>query len=153
MTASSGCATAPAGSSCSPSRAGAARPASATTGGSLRSSGRGRWTLRVRGKRGRSYELQASLGTLKQPLRPCRVLVDGRRLPRLRLGLPGGEELLTAQFSGARAKLTVIGPAPAAAAAEQGPAPGRDEPVPLLPFPVQAAAAPPIHRTTTPEGH
>ena len=42
---------------------------------------RDRWTLRVRGSRSRSYDLQASLGTLKRPLRPCRVLLDGRRLP------------------------------------------------------------------------
>ncbi len=69
----------------------------------------GRWTLRVRGNRGRSYGLQASLGTLKQPLRPCRVLVDGRRLPGSEWDYRAGKELLTAQFSGARAKLTVIG--------------------------------------------
>ena len=107
--ASSGCAIAPTGSSCSPSRAGAACPASTTTGGSHRSSDRGRWTLRIRGNRGRSYGLQASLGTLKRPLRPCRVLVDGRRLPGSEWDYRAGEELLTAQFSGARAKLTVIG--------------------------------------------
>jgi len=69
----------------------------------------GRWTLRIHGNRGRSYGLQASLGTLKRPLRPCRVLVDGRRLPGSGWDYRAGDELLTAQFSGAHAKLTVIG--------------------------------------------
>jgi alpha-glucosidase (family GH31 glycosyl hydrolase) len=69
----------------------------------------GRWTLRIHGNRGRSYGLQASLGTLKRPLRPCRVLVDGRRLPGSGWDYRAGDELLTAQFSGAHAKLTAIG--------------------------------------------
>ena len=63
----------------------------------------------MRGNRGRSYELQASLGTLKRPLRPCRVLVDGRRLPGSSWDYRVGSEVLTASFSGARAKLTVVG--------------------------------------------
>ena len=37
-----------------------------------------RWTLSVRGRRARSYRLQASLGTLRRPFRPCRVTVGGR---------------------------------------------------------------------------
>jgi alpha-glucosidase (family GH31 glycosyl hydrolase) len=69
----------------------------------------GRWTLRVRGNRGRSYGLQASLGTLKRPLRPCRVLLDGRRLPASRWRYRDGERVLDASFDGARAKLTVVG--------------------------------------------
>lgn len=73
---------------------------------------RGRWTLRIRGGRDRSYELQASLGTLKQRLGPCRVLIDGRRLPRSRWDYRPGREVLTASFDGARAELTVLGRGP-----------------------------------------
>jgi len=70
---------------------------------------RGRWTLRIRGNRGRSYDLQASLGTLKQRLRPCRVLLDGRRLPASHWRYRAGERVLDASFDGASAKLTVVG--------------------------------------------
>ncbi|HET6831968.1 MAG TPA: TIM-barrel domain-containing protein [Solirubrobacterales bacterium] len=69
---------------------------------------RGRWTLRVRGNRDRSYDLQASLDTLRRPLRPCRVLLDGRRLPADRWQWHRSG-VLTASFHGARAKLTVVG--------------------------------------------
>ena len=68
-----------------------------------------RWTLRVRGSRSRSYDLQASLGALKRPLRPCRVLLDGRRLPASHWRYRAGERVLDASFDGARAKLTVVG--------------------------------------------
>ena len=37
------------------------------------SEGRGRWTLRVRGTRSRTYRLQASLRALRRPFTPCRV--------------------------------------------------------------------------------
>ena len=70
---------------------------------------RGRWTLRVRGNRGRSYDLQASLGTLRQRLRPCRVLVDDRRLATDRWSYRPRKEVLTASFRGARTTLTVVG--------------------------------------------
>jgi alpha-glucosidase (family GH31 glycosyl hydrolase) len=69
---------------------------------------RGRWTLRVRGSRSRTYDLQASLGTLKRPVRPCRILLDGRRLPGSRWDYRPSSEVLTASFHDARAKLTVI---------------------------------------------
>jgi alpha-glucosidase (family GH31 glycosyl hydrolase) len=39
---------------------------------------RGRWELRVRGKRRRRYALQASLATLRRPFRPCTVRLGGR---------------------------------------------------------------------------
>jgi alpha-glucosidase (family GH31 glycosyl hydrolase) len=68
---------------------------------------RGRWTLRIRGNRSRSYDLQAALGTLKHRLRPCRVFVDGRRLPGSRWDYRRDSGVLTAAFSGARAKLAV----------------------------------------------
>jgi alpha-glucosidase (family GH31 glycosyl hydrolase) len=44
--------------------------------------GSGRWTLAVRGKRARTYSLQASLGTLRHPFRPRRVRLGDRVLPR-----------------------------------------------------------------------
>ncbi len=43
--------------------------------------GRGRWTLRIAGRRPRAYAVEAALGTLERPFRPCAVTVDGRRLP------------------------------------------------------------------------
>jgi alpha-glucosidase (family GH31 glycosyl hydrolase) len=69
----------------------------------------GRWTLRVRGSRSRSYELQAALGTLERRLRPCRVLLDGNRLAADRWDYRPSGEVLTASFRGGRAKLTVVG--------------------------------------------
>jgi alpha-glucosidase (family GH31 glycosyl hydrolase) len=69
----------------------------------------GRWTLRIRGNRGRSYELDAALGTLKRRLRPCRVLVNGRRLARSSWDYRAGEQVFGARFAGARVKLTVVG--------------------------------------------
>jgi alpha-glucosidase (family GH31 glycosyl hydrolase) len=42
---------------------------------------RGGWTLRVRGRHARRYSLQAALGTLRRPFRPCAVTVAGRRRP------------------------------------------------------------------------
>ncbi len=44
--------------------------------------GRGRWTLTIAGRRLRAYAIEAALGTLERPLRPCAVAVGGRRLPR-----------------------------------------------------------------------
>jgi alpha-glucosidase (family GH31 glycosyl hydrolase) len=69
----------------------------------------GRWILRIDGSRARSYDLQASLGTLKRRLRPCRVLLDGNRLAPDRWEYRPGDEVLAASFRGARAKLTVVG--------------------------------------------
>ena len=43
---------------------------------------RGRWDLRIRGARTRSYHLQAALGTLRRPFIPCGVQVGRRRLGR-----------------------------------------------------------------------
>jgi hypothetical protein len=40
------------------------------------------WHLTVHGRRTRRYSLQASLTTLRRPLRPCAVTVRGRRLGR-----------------------------------------------------------------------
>jgi alpha-glucosidase (family GH31 glycosyl hydrolase) len=51
-------------------------------GGELRSEeGRRHWRLAVRSRSHVRWELQASLGTLWHPFRPCEVRVDGRRVP------------------------------------------------------------------------
>ncbi|MBA3305987.1 MAG: glycoside hydrolase family 31 protein, partial [Thermoleophilaceae bacterium] len=47
----------------------------------LRSSeGQGRWTLSVEGARTRRYSLQASMATLRDPIEPCQVTLDGNPL-------------------------------------------------------------------------
>ena len=43
---------------------------------------RGRWALSVDAGAARSYRLRAALSTLRRPLRPCRVSLAGRALPR-----------------------------------------------------------------------
>ncbi len=40
----------------------------------------GRWTLRIDGARTRRYRVQAALGALRRPFRPCAVTANGRRL-------------------------------------------------------------------------
>ena len=40
------------------------------------------WTLTFRGRRTRTYRLQASLGAMKRAFRPCAISVRGRRLRR-----------------------------------------------------------------------
>jgi len=55
------------------------------TDGELRSRERsGAWELSLRSPDVRRYDLQASLQTLRDPIRPCRVLLDGRPLSRAR---------------------------------------------------------------------
>jgi sulfoquinovosidase len=71
------------------------------------------WTLAVRGERTRLYRLQASLGTLTRPFRPCRVRLGKRRLPasawrydrrtkRLRVTFRTKRGTLTAEAAGCR---------------------------------------------------
>ncbi|MFN8175802.1 MAG: glycoside hydrolase family 31 protein [Solirubrobacteraceae bacterium] len=43
--------------------------------------GRGRWTLAIAGRRTRSWAVEAALGTLRAPFRPCAVRANGRPLP------------------------------------------------------------------------
>ena len=51
------------------------------TAGRLRSrEGRGSWTLRIDDTAARRWSLQAGLGALRRPFRPCEVRVDGRPL-------------------------------------------------------------------------
>ena len=51
------------------------------TAGRLRSrEGRGSWTLQITDTRPRRWSLQAGLGALQRPFRPCEVTVDGKAL-------------------------------------------------------------------------
>ena len=79
--------------------------------------GRRRWTLRVSGARRRTIHLQAALGTLRRPFRPCSVSLNGRRVKRgpaaRRRGRGwthwGGSRVLRATFRVRRAVFTVRG--------------------------------------------
>jgi alpha-glucosidase (family GH31 glycosyl hydrolase) len=44
--------------------------------------GKGRWILTIHDGRTRRWQLQAALGSLRDPFHPCSVRLDGRRLPR-----------------------------------------------------------------------
>jgi hypothetical protein len=68
---------------------------------------RDRWTLRVRGKMKRTYELQASLAALRGRSRPCRVTVDGKRLAGRRWSYSKGAEVLRLDLRGRSPKLAV----------------------------------------------
>ena len=50
-------------------------------GEQIKSRERGRgWVLKIKGERRRTYQLQASLKTLKKPFRPCAVSLGGKPL-------------------------------------------------------------------------
>ena len=66
----------------------------------------GTWRLSLRGGEARRFELQASLGTLRNGLDPCVVRVDGDRLPRRRWGADPRTGVLTARFRGRSPILT-----------------------------------------------
>jgi hypothetical protein len=78
---------------------------------------RGAWRLRIRGERRRTYHLQATLGSLRRPFRPCRVKLNGRRVKRGPAARTrgrgwthwGGSRVLRATFRVKRATLTVRG--------------------------------------------
>ena len=70
--------------------------------------GDGRWTLRLRGP-GRRYKLQASLGTLRRPLRPCAVTLAGEPLSRRAWSYDAERRVLRARFRARRATLAVRG--------------------------------------------
>jgi alpha-glucosidase (family GH31 glycosyl hydrolase) len=70
---------------------------------------RGEWRLRVEGRRTRRYELQASLATLRRPLRPCGVALGGRALPRRAWRWDRRARVLRASFRARRATLVVRG--------------------------------------------
>ena len=74
-------------------------------GGTLRSLERpGEWSLTVRSSRARTWEIQASLGTLHNRLRPCRVSARGGRVQRWRFDRR--TRVLTATLSARDATLT-----------------------------------------------
>ena len=72
----------------------------------------GRLILDVRGSRTRSYELELSLATLKRRLRPCAVLLNGRRLRGRAWRHYPARGVLHVRFRVRRATLTVRGACP-----------------------------------------
>jgi alpha-glucosidase (family GH31 glycosyl hydrolase) len=74
-------------------------------GGELRSrERRGGWELTIRSGRKRRWEVQASLGTLERPFRPCSVEARGGRVVRWRFDR--GSRVLRATFTTRRGRLT-----------------------------------------------
>jgi alpha-glucosidase (family GH31 glycosyl hydrolase) len=65
------------------------------------------WRLEIRGDRRRSYRLEASLRTLKDPLVACRVKLGDRELAPVRWSFAPGKQVLRARFAGRRPTLTV----------------------------------------------
>ena len=65
----------------------------------------GRWDLRVRGERRRTYFMQASLGSLRRRFRACRVTVNGRRLRKRRWRYDRANRSLRARFTAKNARL------------------------------------------------
>ena len=63
------------------SRAGGARAGSSTAARLRSIEGDGCWQLRISDTRPRRWRLQAGLGSLRAPFRPCRVSLEGRPLP------------------------------------------------------------------------
>ena len=79
-------------------------PRGRSSGPGLRSiEGRRRWTLRVRAPRVTSYRVQAALGALKSPFRPCAVSVGGRPLSSWHYDAK--TRVLTARFSARSGRL------------------------------------------------
>ena len=58
------------------------------------------WLLRLAGATARSYQLQASMRTLRRPFAPCAVTVDGRRLRKPAWAYDRAEGVLSAAFGG-----------------------------------------------------
>jgi alpha-glucosidase (family GH31 glycosyl hydrolase) len=75
--------------------------------------GAGSWRLTVAGRRTRSYSVEASLNTLRQPFRPRAVRLDGAVLPRAAWSFEGRSGVLRARFRARRAVLEVEGAPPA----------------------------------------
>jgi hypothetical protein len=65
------------------------------------------WRLAIEAPRVTAIDLEASLATLRRRWRPCRVNVDGERLPRSRWSYSKRREVLEARFTAKRAPLTV----------------------------------------------
>jgi len=73
--------------------------------GSAESSGR--WTLSIAGRRERRYSVEAALGTLRRPFRPCSVRVDGRPAPPSSWSYDPATSVLRATLRLRRGTLTV----------------------------------------------
>jgi alpha-glucosidase (family GH31 glycosyl hydrolase) len=69
--------------------------------------GDGVWTLAVRGKRARTYDLQASLATLEHPFAPCTVAWNGRPLAADAWTYDAATGVLRARFDGRKGRLRV----------------------------------------------
>ena len=67
------------------------------------------WRLQVRGKRRRGYHLQAALGAMLDPFRPCTVSLDGRRLPARAWSYDRRARVLKAVFRTRSGTLTAAG--------------------------------------------
>ena len=92
--------TAPGGCGCSRCRAGPARRAYYDSGRiRSRESGVG-WVLRIDGGPARSFELQASMRTLRKPFAPCAVAIGGRRLAGGAWSYDRADGVLTATVRG-----------------------------------------------------
>lgn len=65
-----------------------------------------RWTLSIREARQRTYELQASLATLKRPFEPCTVTLAGEPLP---FDWNASERVLRLSFETRRGDIDVRG--------------------------------------------
>jgi alpha-glucosidase (family GH31 glycosyl hydrolase) len=75
-------------------------------GGRVRSSEHhGSWRLEIHSGAERTWELQASLGTLRRPFKPCSLRLDGRRLPREHWSYDGATGALRARFDARRGVL------------------------------------------------
>jgi hypothetical protein len=76
----------------------------------LRSSeGRGEWTLQINADLRRTYRLDASLATLRQPFTPCAVEVDGSKLAPSRWSYGRSGRVLRASFHGRDPVFKAIG--------------------------------------------
>ncbi len=65
----------------------------------------GGWTLEVRGKTKRTYELEATLATLRRPFVPCAIELDGALLDRDRWDFARKRGVLSVRFAARRATL------------------------------------------------
>lgn len=63
---------------------------------------KGRWTLRLRAKRPRTYRLQAAMGTLRRPFAVCAVSVGSRRLARRAWRFDATTQVLRARFKASK---------------------------------------------------
>jgi len=70
---------------------------------------RRRWKLGISGARRRTYELEASLATLRRPFKPCRVRLGRRPLKRGAWRYEAASQVLTARFRTRGATLRVEG--------------------------------------------